>query len=68
MALVLFVLLGEIGPLLKLPHRIITLSPFAHVPKLPGSPVGGAALIALLGIAVLLTGIGLVGFRQRDLS
>ncbi|MGZ4728646.1 MAG: ABC transporter permease [Acidimicrobiales bacterium] len=67
-ALVLFVLLGEIGPLLKLPHRIITLSPFAHVPKLPGSPVGGAALIALLGIAVLLTGIGLVGFRQRDLS
>lgn len=34
--LVGFILLSELGPLLDLSHWAMDLSPFAHVPKLPG--------------------------------
>lgn len=34
-ALVGFVLLGELGPLLELDQRVMDISPFVHVPKIP---------------------------------
>jgi len=67
-ALVLFLLLGEFGPLFRLPRRIIDLSPFAHVPKLPGSAFAATPIVTLLGAAVVLTAAGLTAFRARDIG
>ncbi len=67
-ALVTFLVLGEIGPLLRLPDAIVRLSPFAHVPKLPGSELTTTPLLVLAALAGLLIGFGLIGFRRRDLA
>lgn len=66
-ALVAFLLLGELGPLLKLDQWIMDLSPFADVPKLPGSQPQTAPILALLLVAAVLVAVGLTSFRHRDL-
>lgn len=66
-ALVAFLLLGELGPLLKLDQWIMDLSPFAHVPKLPGGQPQSGPMLALLLVAAALITIGLTSFRHRDL-
>lgn len=67
-ALVLFVLLGELGPVFELPQWAMDVSPFAHVPQLPGESLPATPIAALLGVAVLLTGGGLAGLRRRDIG
>jgi ABC-2 type transport system permease protein len=67
-ALIAFALLGEVGPLLKLDQWVMDLSPFAHVPKLPGGEVAVASLLWLTAIAAGLIAIGLAGFRRRDIG
>jgi len=67
-ALAAFVVLGELGPLMKLDRRVMDLSPFAHVPRLPGAPVSAAPLLALTAVAVLLGAAGLAGLRRRDIG
>ena len=67
-ALVGFLLIGEVGPLLKLKQWIMDMSPFAHAPKLPGAPFTLTPLLWLLGIAAATTAAGLVGFRRRDIG
>jgi hypothetical protein len=67
-ALAGFVVLGELGPLMKLSHWIMDLSPFVHVPRLPGGPLSATPLVALTAVAALLAAAGLAGLRRRDIG
>jgi ABC-2 type transport system permease protein len=67
-ALVVFLLIGELGPLFDLDQRVMNLSPFAHSPKLPGADPDLSPLIWLTLIAVALAVAGIEAFRRRDLD
>ncbi|GAA3120365.1 ABC-2 type transport system permease protein [Kribbella aluminosa] len=43
------------------------ISPFTHLPSLPGGPVSVGPLVVLLAIALAVGLAGLVGLRRRDL-
>ncbi|MEU3609423.1 ABC transporter permease [Streptomyces sp. NPDC035033] len=60
--------LGWIGPALDLPRRVLDLSPYAHLPKLPGTAVSWSPLLLLTALALVLTAAGLAGLRRRDLQ
>ncbi|RJQ80774.1 ABC transporter permease [Pseudonocardiaceae bacterium YIM PH 21723] len=67
-ALVVFLLIGELGGLLKLDQWIMDISPYSHIPKLPGESVSWSPLIWLTAIAAVLLTAGLTGIRRRDLT
>jgi ABC-2 type transport system permease protein len=67
-ALVAFLLLGELGPLLKLTQPVMDVSPFTHLPKLPGVAVAAAPLLWLTAVAAALLAVGLAGLRRRDIG
>lgn len=67
-ALGLFLLLGQIGALLGLPPALLDLSPFSHLPRLPGGELTAAPLLTLVAIAAALTAAGLYGLRRRDIG
>ena len=67
-ALMVFLLFGQLGPLLRLPQWVMDISPFTHVPKLPGAAFTLTPLIWLTVVAALLTAAGLAGLRQRDIG
>ena len=62
-----FLLLGEFGPLFDLDQWVMNLSPYAHVPRLPGGNFSTAALVWLVGLAAALIAAGLAAFRRRDI-
>jgi ABC-2 type transport system permease protein len=62
------VLIGELGPLLQLPRWVLDLSPFAHLPPVPGAEVPGWSLLWLAVVAAGLLALGLVGLRRRDMG
>ena len=66
MALVALLLLGEFGPLFELDQWVMNISPYAHVPRLPGGDFSAIPLVWLVGVAAALTVAGLFGFRRRD--
>jgi ABC-2 type transport system permease protein len=59
-------LLEEFGRPLHLSERVLDLSPFAHLPKLPGGDVSAAPLVWLTLAAVTLAAVGILGLRRRD--
>ena len=61
-------LASEIGPLVDLPRWVRDLSPFTHVPTLPGGEVTVAPLLVMLAIASALVAAGLLTLRRRDLA
>ena len=67
-ALGVVVLLLFVGATLQLSHWVLDVSPFTHVPKLPGGTVSAAPLIWLSVIAVVLAVAGLAGLRRRDIG
>ncbi len=67
-ALGVCLLLGQLGPVLKLGQWAMDVSPFTHVPKVPGSALPATPLLVLTVVAILLVGAGLAGFRQRDVG
>jgi polyether ionophore transport system permease protein len=66
-ALILSVLLVELGALFGLNQWIVDLTPFAHVPKLPGSAFILTPVLCLTVIAAALGAAGLAGLRRRDM-
>lgn len=67
-ALAAFLVIGLFGELLQLPQWTLDISPFNHIPKLPGGEFTIAPIVWILAIAAVLTIAGLIGFRQRDIN
>jgi ABC-2 type transport system permease protein len=67
-ALALATLAALLGPALRLPQWLADLSPFSHVPRLPGTPASAPPLIWLSAVALGLAAAGLAGLRRRDLD
>ncbi|QWF77955.1 ABC transporter permease [Amycolatopsis sp. CA-230715] len=63
-----FVVIGDFGPLLGLPAWVVDLSPFTHLPRLPGAAVSVTPLLWLVMAAVALFLLGLTAFRGRDVA
>jgi ABC-2 type transport system permease protein len=59
---------GVLGVLLDLPRWLTRLSPFEHVPQLPGAELDVLPLVVLCAIAAALTGAGLTGIQRRDIA
>ena len=66
-ALATFAFLALFGPLLQLSHWLLDLTPFTHIPRLPGGAVTATPLVWLLVVTAALVAAGLAGFRRRDL-
>jgi len=60
--------LNIFGQALQLSHWVLDISPFTHVPRLPGGTVDAAPLLALSVLAITLCVIGLAGLRRRDIG
>ena len=67
-ALVACVLISQVGPVLRLAQPVLDISPYTHVPKLPGTAVAWTPLAWLAAIAAVLVCAGLASFRRRDLT
>ncbi|HKE63980.1 MAG TPA: ABC transporter permease [Micromonosporaceae bacterium] len=63
-----FVILGQVGPILRVTQPVMDLSPFTHTPKLPGVGVTYVPFVLLTAVAVGLALVGLAGFRRRDVG
>jgi ABC-2 type transport system permease protein len=67
-ALALATVILLLGPTLRLAPWVQDISPFTHVPKLPGGTGSPAGLAWLALIAVALAATGLLGLRRRDIG
>lgn len=66
--LLAFFAIGEFGELLELPGWLVDLSPFGHLPLLPGGELEWTPLVLLTLVAAALVGAGLRGIRRRDIA
>ena len=66
--LAVIALLDLLGRSLGLSQWLLDLTPFTHVPKLPGGAFTATPLIWLTVLAGGLTAAGLAAFRRRDLT
>ncbi len=67
-ALGVAVLMLLLGATLQLSHWVLDISPFQHLPKLPGGAVSATPLVSLSVIALALGAAGLAGLRRRDIG
>ncbi|MGW2716234.1 ABC transporter permease [Streptomyces sp. NPDC001492] len=61
-------LIGWVGPALDAPRVVLDLSPFGHLPKLPGGGMEWGSVLVLLALAAALVAVGLTGLRRRDMT
>lgn len=62
-----FVALYFLGSVAGMPQWVLDLTPFSHVPRVPGEPLCPAPLIWTLVLDLALIVVGLISFRRRDL-
>jgi ABC-2 type transport system permease protein len=67
-ALVICGLIGVLGPALNLSHAVLDVSPFTHVPRLPGGDFSVVPLLWLTAVTLALTAVALAGLRRRDIG
>ncbi|GAA3483653.1 ABC transporter permease [Streptomyces yanii] len=60
--------LGWIGPAVNMPQPVMNLSPFSHLPKLPGTEMQWPPALWLMAGAVVLVAAGLRALRRRDVQ
>lgn len=65
-AVALCLLLLLVGTVLRLSQWVLDLSPFTHVPHLPGGQATATPFVLLTAVAALVAAAGLLGFRRRD--
>jgi len=61
-------LIGWVGPALDAPQAVLDLSPFGHLPKLPGGGMEWGPVLVLLVLAAAGVAVGLTGLRRRDMT
>jgi ABC-2 type transport system permease protein len=61
-------LIGLIGPAVQLTQGVQDISPFAHVPKLPGGVVSATPVAWLCVAALALAAAGAAALRRRDIG
>ena len=62
------VVIDLFGQVLQLSHWLLDVSPFTHVPRLPGGTVSAAPLLWLCLAAVTFCALGLAALRRRDIG
>ncbi|NDL60035.1 ABC transporter permease [Phytoactinopolyspora mesophila] len=60
------VVVDLMGPALGMPDVAHNLSPFGHVPRIPGDAFTATPMLILMVLAAALLSAGLAGFRRRD--
>lgn len=68
LVMTLALLISQMGALLKMPHWLMQLSPFSHVPAVPSRPMNWAPFLILSAMSVGLLLLGAAGFRRRDIT
>lgn len=64
----LAVALNIFGQVLQVSHWVLDVSPFTHLPRLPGGTVSPSPLLWLSVLALALVVTGLEGLRHRDIG
>lgn len=59
---------ADFGRLVGLPNAVVGLSPWDHVPSLPGGALDLGPLLLLLLVGVVFVVVADVGFRRRDIA
>lgn len=63
-----FLVLGQLGQILRFPQWLLNLSPFSHVATSTASEISAVPIAVLLGVVIFLTGLSFSAFRRRDLT
>jgi ABC-2 type transport system permease protein len=67
-AVALVWVIGVFGPPLQWASWLTDISPFTHIPKLPGGTVSAEPLLWLCAVALTTSALGLVALRRRDVG
>ncbi|GIH17438.1 ABC transporter permease [Rugosimonospora africana] len=66
-ALAACLLLFLVGGAVRLDQWVMDISPYTHLPHLPGGEVTATPLVVLTAVAAALAVVGLAGLRRRDM-
>ena len=62
------VFIAYLGPLVNAGQWFLDLTPYTHIPKVPGGTFTWTPLVWMTVVAAVLSTAGLLGFRRRDVS